>query len=72
MATENLDPFQGGVPEAKDGEKERSQGNQEGQLETEGKAQRGNPAKTKEEGVFKKHVTLMGRRRVRGKGRGKP
>lgn len=69
---ESLDSFQGGFPEAKDGEKERSQGNQEGQLETEGKAQRGNPAKTKEEGVFKKHVALMGRRRGGGKEEGSP
>lgn len=35
---EDLAPFQGGFPEAKDGEKERFQGDQQGQLGLEGKA----------------------------------
>lgn len=57
-AMEELAPFQGVFPEAKDGE-ERFQGDQQGQLGLEGKAQPGEtPAEAEHGEVFKQQVTL--------------
>lgn len=64
---EDLAPFQGGFPEAKDGEKERFQGDQQGQRGLEGKALEEIPAETEHGGVFKQQVTLHGNRKNEAK-----